>query len=269
MNLSLCSRLMRFGFAAVLAGSLQGNAAYPLPLERAHAHNDYEHPRPLLDALAQGFCSVEADIFLVEGRLLVAHETSQTKPERTLETLYLDPLQERVRQHGGRVYPGGPGFTLLIDLKTDGEVTYAALKPVLERYASILTEFTPTDIRTNAVTVILSGNRPLAVLAAESRRLAALDGRLTDLQSNLAVSLMPLVSDNGSAQFAWRGNGPLPSDQAERLRALVQTAHAQGRRIRFWGLPDQPAAWQALWDAGVDLINTDRLAELATFLRSR
>ena len=31
----------------------------------AHAHNDYEHARPLHDALARGFGSVEADIWLV------------------------------------------------------------------------------------------------------------------------------------------------------------------------------------------------------------
>ena len=37
------------------------------PLRQAHAHNDYEHPRPLLDALDHGFCSVEADVFLTDG----------------------------------------------------------------------------------------------------------------------------------------------------------------------------------------------------------
>ena len=36
------------------------------PLPRAHAHNDYLHQRPLLDALDNGFCSVEADISLVD-----------------------------------------------------------------------------------------------------------------------------------------------------------------------------------------------------------
>ncbi len=44
------------------------------PLPQAHAHNDYEHERPLLDALSHGFCSVEADIYLVDGALLVAHD---------------------------------------------------------------------------------------------------------------------------------------------------------------------------------------------------
>ena len=50
-----------------------GAAPAVVPLERAHSHNDYSRPRPLLDALDAGFCSVEADIFLVDGELLVAH----------------------------------------------------------------------------------------------------------------------------------------------------------------------------------------------------
>src|SRR5213595_176008 len=85
----------------------------PIPLTRVHAHNDYEHKRPLLDALDHGFCSVEADIFLVDGQLLVAHNRGGVRPERTLQALYLDPLRARVKQNGGRVYPNGPEVTLL------------------------------------------------------------------------------------------------------------------------------------------------------------
>lgn len=44
-----------------------------MPLVHAHAHDDYEHKRPLFDALDRGFCSVEADVHLVDGQLLVAH----------------------------------------------------------------------------------------------------------------------------------------------------------------------------------------------------
>ncbi|HEY3789313.1 MAG TPA: hypothetical protein VGL71_10685, partial [Urbifossiella sp.] len=43
----------------------------PSPLRHAHAHNDYEHKRPLLDALEQGFCSVEADIWLSSKNALL------------------------------------------------------------------------------------------------------------------------------------------------------------------------------------------------------
>src|SRR5688500_18169484 len=54
-------------------------------LPNAHSHNDYEHKRPLLDALANGFTSVEADIYLVEGLLLVAHDRKDVDRRKTLE----------------------------------------------------------------------------------------------------------------------------------------------------------------------------------------
>ena len=69
-------------------------------LENAHAHNDYWHERPLFDALDQGFTSVEADIFLRDGKLLIGHEFKELNPEKTLESLYLEPLARRVRDHG-------------------------------------------------------------------------------------------------------------------------------------------------------------------------
>src|SRR5436190_8469009 len=77
------------------------SSANVTPLLHAHAHNDYLHPHPLRDALACGFCSVEADIHLVNGELLVAHDRDKTRPGRTLEKLYLAPLRRRVRDNGG------------------------------------------------------------------------------------------------------------------------------------------------------------------------
>ena len=115
--------------ALLLTLSSQGQV---VPLTRVHAHNDYEHKRPLFDALDHGFCSVEADIYLVNGQLLVAHDRGQVKPDRTLQSLYLDPLRERVRRNGGRVYPQGPEVTLLIDLKSEWPEIYPVLRRVLE-----------------------------------------------------------------------------------------------------------------------------------------
>ena len=103
------------------------------PLKQAHAHNDYLHPRPLLDALDHGFCSVEADIFLTPDGLLIGHEQRELWPGRTLEKLYLDPLRERAKAGGGRIYPVGPRFYLLIDVKTEAEATYAAPDKKLAR----------------------------------------------------------------------------------------------------------------------------------------
>src|SRR4051812_50146961 len=91
----------------------------PRPLWRAHAHNDYLHPRPLLDALDHRFGSVEADISLVDGQLLVAHDPVELDPARTLESLYLNPLAARVKANRGSVYRGyRRPLQLLIDIKT-------------------------------------------------------------------------------------------------------------------------------------------------------
>jgi hypothetical protein len=48
----------------------------------------------------------------------------------------------------------------------------------------------------------------------------------------------------------------------------VARAHPQGRRVRFWGAPDNETFWRAMRTADVDLINTDNLAGLEKFLRS-
>jgi hypothetical protein len=237
-----------------------------VPLPQAHAHNDYLHDRPLLDALDHGFCSVEADVFLVDDRLLVAHEQSQIRPERTLEALYLDPLLERVRKRGGHVHTPGTRFHLLIDIKSDALTTYQALDRSLRNYAGILTRFEANRTVTNAVTVTISGNRPRDYLEQQTVRYAGLDGRLADLDSNASPRFIPLVSDNWQAHFQWRGEGPLTEPERMKLRELVRRAHEQGRAIRFWANPDRPEGWAVLLNAGVDLVNTDNLAGLREFL---
>jgi glycerophosphoryl diester phosphodiesterase len=241
----------------------------PTPLAQAHAHNDYEHARPLLDALDHGFCSVEADVWLVNGQLLVAHDLKDVKRERTLRALYIEPLRARVARNGGKVFRDGPPFTLLVDVKSDATNTYAAIREVLKPYEGMLTRFSPAHASTGAVTVVISGNRARALMAAETNRLAAYDGRLADLDSSDSRHLIPLVSDNWTQHFKWRARadeGLLSEAESAKLKQLVERAHQQGRRLRFWATADNPAMWAALRDAGVDYINTDDLAGLEKFL---
>ncbi len=264
--------LLFLGLTTACSFAAPPENAIVVPLPNTHAHNDYEHTRPLLDALDNGFCSVEADIHLVDGKLLVAHDRKDARPERTLESLYLEPLQQRARKNKGRIYPNGPvSITLLIDVKTDAATTYAALRPVLAGYQEILTEFRKEGTTPRAVTVILSGSRPaLADLAAESPRYASYDGRLTDLDKGVSPHVMPLVSEDWATVSTWRGEAgvPLPAEDRNHIAALVARAHGQGYRIRFWATPDTPTAWQLVRDLRIDLINTDDLVGLRRFLRA-
>lgn len=255
------------------AATLLLTAAHAQPLEQAHAHNDYEHERPLLDALSHGFTSVEADIWLVDGELLVAHDEDEVTLERTLSSLYLGPLSARVRENGGTVYPGSDlTLTLLIDIKSEGEATYSVLDEVLREYQAMLTRFANESTELGAVTAIISGERPRELMAAQTERFAGYDGRLEDLETGMSASFMPLISDNWSDLFSWTGAGEMPEDERAELVRIVQTAHAQGQQVRFWATPDdagpeRTALWQVLSEVGVDHINTDDLAGLEAFLR--
>jgi glycerophosphoryl diester phosphodiesterase len=245
------------------------------PLPQAHAHNDYEHPRPLQDALEHGFTSVEADVWLVDGELLVAHDLAGVQPGRTLESLYLAPLERRVRAHRDSVYSGyDGGFQLLIDVKSDAAATYSAVHAALARHRTMMTTWRSGRVQERAVEAVISGNRDLALMTSQRIRYAGYDGRLPDLEAGVPAAVMPLVSDNWTKYFTWQGVGDMPADQRTRLHALVQSAHDQGFRIRFWATPDLPGVvrenvWRELLAAGVDHLNSDDLPGLAAFLRAQ
>lgn len=263
----MVNRACVFVFLFVLA-AVPAPAESPPPLPRAHSHNDYRHERPLLDALEKGFCSVEADVFLVDGKLLVAHSPLELSPDRTLTSLYLNPLRERVKANGGSVHGKDLPFTLLIDIKADGEATYRALSRLLSEYAELFTHVVDGRVQKRAVTAIISGERAVDVITNDSPRFVGIDGRLTDLDTDMPSHLMPLISDHWGRNFRWRGVGDLGPEDRAKLQRILKQAHAKKRRVRFWATPDRPVVWAALNEAGVDLINTDNLSGLSEFLRA-
>ncbi|MEF9902379.1 phosphatidylinositol-specific phospholipase C/glycerophosphodiester phosphodiesterase family protein [Streptomyces sp. P9-A2] len=272
--LTILGTALAASFALPATQALAGEHGYrPRPLWRAHAHNDYEHPRPLLDAIDHRFGSVEADIHLVGDQLLVAHGPEDLDPSRTLESLYLDPLTARVRAHHGSVYRGHrEPLRLLIDIKTEGASTYLELHRRLQRYRHLFTTCADGRVLPGPVTAVVSGDRAArAPMEAQRVRHAFYDGRLADLGGPARSSLIPLISDNWTLNFTWQGVGPFPAAERRKLRDIVGTAHGRGRTVRFWATPDLPgpardALWGELVAADVDHLNTDDLAGLESFL---
>lgn len=99
-----------------------------------HSHNDYWRRVPLFDALSLGITGVEADCHLVDGELYVAHTASEISKNRTLRSLYLDPLttiltnQNAAKDLSSSTAINGVwdvdstrGLVLLTDLKTEGQ----------------------------------------------------------------------------------------------------------------------------------------------------
>lgn len=247
--------------ATLLSLTLSALAQTVLPF--AHSHNDYERTRPLADALDNGFCGVEADVWLIDGELRVAHDKAKAVAGRTLESLYLAPLHERWKTNGGFVQKGAPHFMLLIDVKSAAVPTTEAVLEALKPHAELLTRYSTNQLKSGAISVILSGNRDASTVLRQSpASLASLDGRLPDLTNGLPATIMPLVSESWQTAFKWRGKGPLPANEAAKLADFVKLAHEQNRRLRFWASPDSPEAWNVFRKAGLDWINTDRPAEI-------
>ena len=262
-------RLIVIILAVMLAGCSSSSRSNR-PAIAIHAHNDYAHQRPLYDALDAGAQSVEADVFLVNGDLLVAHEFSETDPAKTLRSLYLIPLQRRIEAHHGSVYGDGKTLNLLIDIKSDSAQTYEVIASQLKAFSPMLTHYINHKKSEGPITVILTGYEPSrGILLAVPDRLEACDGVLSDLTTKPIVDLVPIISSNWNDTFAWHGRGPIPPNEASQLKTLATQSHAQGRTLRFWGAPDTPEMWQQLRSAGVDWINTDRLSEVSTFLKSK
>jgi hypothetical protein len=262
--------------AAAAVGAVTARRTTPgSPLANAHAHNDYRHSRPLRSALAHGFTSVEVDIWPgPDDELLVGHDEADLRSWRTLRMLYLDPLARRVAAHGSvhRDYDGG--FQLVIEIKSDPDRTWRLLDAELRRYASMLTRYEPDGVVPGAVSVVITGKPPRKQLEAATSegevRYAAVEGSLSVLGTETPVALVPVCSANFGELFTWRGRGPMPDDQRKVLRETVDSVHADGRRIRFWGYPGptrgvRRAIWAELRDAGVDHLGTDDLSGLRRF----
>lgn len=239
--------------------------AQTYPHEIAHAHNDYAQNKPLFDALENGFTGIEADVHLVHGALLVAHNHPSDNA-KTLDALYLKPLDSIARQNGGLIYANhNIPVVLMIDIKTDAEDTYKALAGLLSAYEKSLN--TPTH--KGAIQIVISGNRPIDLIRTDPRHLSALDGRPEDIGKGLTSAEMPWISENYNKIIKWNGTGSPSASEYRKLQELALRVHAENKKLRLWAIPDNVNAWRVLLDAGIDIINTDKLRELNIFLSNR
>ena len=252
---------MKVLFLVLFLPALSANSQ-SFPHKQAHAHNDYVHTRPLLEAIEEGFTSIEADIHLLKGKLVVSHDHPMaTAP--TLETLYLKRLDSIISKRGGSVYDNYPSpVTLMIDIKTAGEETFNALIKVLSAYSGFL----HTPVHQGAVRIVISGNRPFEAIKNDKLHLTSIDGRPGDLGKNYSPDLMPVISEN-YAKVTSADPSLFPTKEAlDRIKKLADRVHSEKKQLRLWAIPDNEKAWKQLLDAGVDIINTDNLSQLHVFL---
>ena len=225
----------------------------------AHAHNDYEHERPLFDALKNQFYSVEADIWLVNSEIMVSHDQGNYKG--SLKELYLDPLQAQVNEKGS-VHGDGKPFYLWIDIKDSRAELRPVLHHLLEQYA-MLSVFTQSEVKENPVTVILTGDRkskeafiqeyPVSHACRDSNTYSPDDPPANTKWLWYAVNWRNVMGEAGRTEFT--------PEQRENVQQMVDDIHGKGRKIRFYSLGNRILQQTAL-ETGIGLINTDQAGKL-------
>ena len=50
------------------------------------------------------------------------------------------------------------------------------------------------------------------------------------------------------------------------LQEIIREVHDEGKKIRFWGSPDNVNAWEHFYLFGIDFINTDKIIKLHDFI---
>jgi alkaline phosphatase len=226
----------------------------------AHSHNDYEQASPFSLAYTHRFGSIEADIWLKEGKIFVAHDVKDIQPARTLAALYLEPIQQ-ILQKQKNIYPNQQKMFLLIDIKTEALSTLAALIQEMEQYPSI--------IQQKQIIIAISGNRPKPNQYKDYPKFIQFDGRPTEAYDKESLKKVALISEAFYKFSLWKGEGTIKEEEKKKMKAAVDKSHQLKKPFRFWATPDTRDAWQILMDIEADFINTDHIESLSTFLESQ
>jgi alkaline phosphatase len=228
-------------------------------IANTHSHNDYEQAIPFRMAYAAGFGSIEADIFLQNGELIVGHDRNEIMAHRTLEEYYIRPLLEGLLKNNGHPYADYTRtLQMLIDIKTDSIFTVDTLVALLKKY--------PQISNNPSVRWVITGNRPDTSRWTSYPSFIWFDGELFRDYNQRSLSRIAMMSDDLKNYTQWNGKSNIPAGELSRLKELVNKSHKVNKPVRFWDAPDFINAWIQLMHLGVDYLNTDHIKALQDFL---
>ncbi|QNL51045.1 alkaline phosphatase [Olivibacter sp. SDN3] len=248
--------------SSLVSAGLLAHAQQYTVNENAHSHNDYLQKQPFYTAYANRFASIEIDVFLKDDSLYVAHYEKDIKSGGTIQRLYLQPLMEQIARNDGKVYPEGGQLQFLIDLKTKGEPTLRALEEQLRP----IRKFFDRSQNPDAVRLVISGDMPEPARFQDYDPIFFFDGRPNSNYDEEQLKRVAFYSAPFQAFSVWNGLGRITAPEWAKVKHFVDSVHALGKPVRFWGCPDTKTTWQAFIKLGVDYLNTDSPNALASFL---
>ena len=270
--------------------------ANPVPV---HSHNDYARRIPLFEALASGCISIEADVHLFGGDLLVGHSARGLKATHSLRAMYLEPLQRMLESRNPHrfnvtdqspwrgIFDKSPNQTvvLLVDHKTSGEETFTALHSQLQplRELDYLTYWNGSEKVVRPLTVVATGKAPFdsVMQLSDAHRDIFWDAPLASLPSasdDFATDPPSFRYNQSKSHFAstqYRNaiiSRTKASDESmltprDRDMAATQAeqAAARGLLTRYWNTPTSPpnlrdSVWRWVIGADTGVINMDDMS---------
>ncbi|MDA7758053.1 phosphatidylinositol-specific phospholipase C/glycerophosphodiester phosphodiesterase family protein [bacterium] len=224
--------------------------------QKIHSHNDYHQNIPFWLAYGCGLDSIEVDVFLKDNDLMVAHHENEIIENRTIESLYLNPIRNLLSLNLDK-----QALQLLIDIKTAPYETIDRLVLILKKYPEITSN--------PLVSIVISGSQPKIMDYPNYPNYIKFDYqksiKITDKNILDKVGLISLSLRKFSN---WNGLSDLSFEDQEIIKGVIQKAHSYGKPFRFWATPDTEKAWKTFAQLGVDYINTDQPCQASSFLNT-
>ncbi len=245
--------------AAALAMSATVAAQSPM---RIHSHNDYTREVPFYEAYSQKVTSIEADVFLKGGHLLVGHELEDLTPDMSFERLYLQPIVSLFKNNGSRAWKDSDEILqLMVEIKSGTAPAMKALVSMLKKYPQV---FNPA-VNPYAVRVVITGNVPSPSEFTKYPDWISFDGIIDAVYTPEQLDRVALFSTDFRAWSSWNGKGAILPAEYETLMGLIDYAHECGKPIRFWNAPEGTTVYYTFLNMGIDFMNTDIPAVCAAF----
>lgn len=237
-------------------------AAAAQPPVLIHSHNDYAQRVPFYQAYAQQVSSIEADVFLHDGQLLVGHDVEDLRADMTFEALYVEPIVTLFARNGGRAFrDSDQTLQLMVELKSETDPTLRAVAALLGRWPEV---FDP-EVNPAAVRVAVTGRVPAPEAFDRYPRFFGFDGAWDADYTPEQLERIALISTNFRDFSQWNGKGTIIPAEKERLEQVIDRAHEQGKPVRFWNAPEGTTVYYTFYDMGIDYINTDNPEVCAAF----
>lgn len=255
------------------------------PLAYAHSHNDYEQEIPLFRALSAGFCSIEADVILVnhDKDFIVGHFFPT---HGRLTDMYLRPIAQLASNYS--TYPGPVNpiaiktdlcqqSTLLIDFKSNSIRSWRLLETMLKNISDdaqfeVFQRFDSNGdslpepkavLKQSPIRVVMSGisihemNELADHMAKEPVHRTLIDGRWSHGKIYGNDAVMKYI---GMVSGRWR-----PSFMGYQLERMAEISRQRNIKMRFWKTPELETLWEKLIENNC-IISTNEITRLQAFL---